>query len=206
MFYYLFTYLHETFSFPGAQVFQYISFRAGAAVITSLLISLVFGKSWIHYLNKRQVGEIIRDLGLEGQAEKEGTPTMGGLIIISAVVIPTLLFTKLHNTYILLMLFTTLWLGGLGFLDDYIKVFKKNKQGLPGKIKIIGQVVLGLVVAVTMYTDHSIQVREKLPPTAQLIQTSEQSGPDHAMQSKILMHLKQLFRLSKTMNLIMLYC
>ncbi|MCK9290725.1 MAG: phospho-N-acetylmuramoyl-pentapeptide-transferase [Bacteroidales bacterium] len=177
MFYYLFTYLHETFSFPGAQVFQYISFRAGAAVITSLLISLVFGKSWIHYLNKRQVGEIIRDLGLEGQAEKEGTPTMGGLIIISAVVIPTLLFTKLHNTYILLMLFTTLWLGGLGFLDDYIKVFKKDKQGLPGKIKIIGQVVLGLVVAVTMYTDHSIQVREKLPPTAQLIQTSEQSGP-----------------------------
>lgn len=115
MLYYLFTYLDKAFDLPGAQVFQYISFRAGAAVLTSLLITLVFGKRWINYLNKKQVGETVRDLGLEGQIEKQGTPTMGGLIIIAAIVIPALLFTKLDNTYIILMIFTTVWLGGIGF-------------------------------------------------------------------------------------------
>ncbi len=177
MFYYLFSYLHEAYSLPGAQVFQYISFRAAAAVLTSLLISLVFGRRWIYYLNKRQVGETIRDLGLEGQKEKEGTPTMGGLIIIAAVIIPTILFTELANTYILLMLFTTIWLGGLGFMDDYIKVFKKDKRGLPGKIKVYGQVILGLVVAVTMYFDNSLTIREKTQISNEIFQESTVSGP-----------------------------
>lgn len=158
-------------------MFQYISFRAGAAVITSLLISLVFGKRWINYLNKKQVGETVRDLGLEGQLEKQGTPTMGGLIILTAIIVPALLFTELANTYIILMLFTTVWLGGLGFLDDYIKVFKKDKKGLPGKTKIIGQVILGLVVAVTMYFDNTVTIREKVQVVPEIIQTSAPGGP-----------------------------
>jgi phospho-N-acetylmuramoyl-pentapeptide-transferase len=162
MLYYLFMYLDKTFDFPGANVFQYISFRAIAAVITSLLISLVFGKRWINYLNRKQVGELVRDLGLEGQLEKQGTPTMGGLIILASIIIPTLLFTKLDNSYILLMLFTTVWLGGIGFFDDYIKVFKKDKSGLSGKSKIIGQIILGLVVSAVMYFDNSMVIRGKL--------------------------------------------
>lgn len=162
MFYYLFTYLDEAFNLPGAGVFQYISFRAAAAVITSLIISLLFGKSLIRLLIKRQVGESIRDLGLDGQIEKKGTPTMGGLIILGAILVPTLLFAKLDNIYIILMIFTTVWLGLIGFLDDYIKVFKKNKQGLAGRFKIIGQVALGLVVGFTMYFNDSIVIREKV--------------------------------------------
>lgn len=176
--YYLFTYLDKAFDLPGAQVFQYISFRAGAAVLTSLLITLVFGKRWINYLNKKQVGETVRDLGLEGQIEKQGTPTMGGLIIIAAIVIPALLFTKLDNTYIILMIFTTVWLGGIGFIDDYIKVFKKDKKGLPGKLKIYGQVVLGLIVSVTMYFDNSVVMREKSRVSSdQLIEMVGETGP-----------------------------
>ncbi len=161
MLYYLFHYLESNYNIPGTGVFQYISFRAAAAIITSLFITLFIGKRWIHYLNKKQVGETVRDLGLEGQLEKQGTPTMGGLIILAAIVIPTLLFTKLANSYILLMLFTTIWLGGLGFIDDYIKVFKKDKSGLAPKIKIIGQVILGLVVSTVMYFDSSVVMREK---------------------------------------------
>lgn len=177
MLYYLFTYLDEAYNFPGAQVFQYISFRAAAAILSSLVISLLFGKRWIGYLNKRQVGETVRDLGLEGQIEKQGTPTMGGLIIIAAIVIPTLLFTKLDNTYILLMLFTTLWLGGIGFIDDYIKVFRKDKRGLPGKTKIIGQVLLGLLVAITMYFDQSVIIREKVPMAQEISVNTTEQGP-----------------------------
>lgn len=177
MLYYLFTYLDKTFDIPGAQVFQYISFRAAAAVLTSLFISLVFGKRWINYLNRKQVGETIRDLGLEGQVEKQGTPTMGGLIILASILIPTLLFTELTNTYIVLMLFTTVWLGGLGFIDDYIKVFKKDKRGLPGKTKIFGQTLLGIVVALTMYFDPSVQVREKNVPAREIVQTIDATGP-----------------------------
>jgi len=150
MLYYLFQYLDEVYALPGAGVFQYISFRAAGAVITSLIISLLFGKRWIHFLNRKQVGETIRDLGLEGQLEKQGTPTMGGLIILASILIPTLLFAKLNNIYILLMLFTTVWLGILGFTDDYIKVFLKNKEGLKGRYKIAGQFVLGLVVGLIM--------------------------------------------------------
>ncbi len=177
MLYYLFAYLDSAFDFPGARVFQYISFRAAAAVLTSLFISLVFGKRWINYLNRKQVGETIRDLGLEGQIEKQGTPTMGGLIILASILVPTLLFTELTNTYILLMLFTTVWLGGLGFADDYIKVFRKDKRGLPGRTKILGQVLLGVVIALTMYFDPTVQVREKSAPASALVQTIDATGP-----------------------------
>lgn len=176
MLYYLFLYLDQYFDFPGAGLFQYISFRAAAAVITSLLISLVFGKRWINYLNKKQVGEIVRDLGLEGQKEKQGTPTMGGLIILASIVIPALLFTDLANIYILLMLFTTIWLGGLGFYDDYIKVFKKDKKGLSPHIKIIGQVILGLVVGLAMYFNEGVVMREKPVEVQRIVQESPQSG------------------------------
>jgi len=172
MFYYLFDYLQRCCDFPGAGVFQYISFRAAAAIITSLVISLIFGKRWISFLNRKQVGETIRDLGLEGQLEKQGTPTMGGLIILTSILIPTLLFAKLDNIYIILMLFTTIWLGLVGFADDYIKVFKKNKAGLSGKYKILAQVMLGLVVGLTMYFSEDIVIREKLSADAINIETT----------------------------------
>ena len=162
MFYYLFNYLDRAFDFPGAGVFQYISFRAAMAVITSLTISMLFGKSLIKLLVKKQVGETIRDLGLKGQLEKEGTPTMGGLIILGAILIPTFLFAKLDNIYIILMLFTTIWLGLIGFVDDYIKVFRKDKSGLAGKFKIIGQVILGLVIGLTLYFNESVVIKEKV--------------------------------------------
>jgi phospho-N-acetylmuramoyl-pentapeptide-transferase len=160
MLYYLFDYLNETFNLPGAGVFQYLSFRAAMAALLSLWITIVYGKHLIEFLRKKQVGETIRDLGLEGQMQKKGTPTMGGLIIIAAILIPTLLFAKLHNIYIVLMIVTTVWLGFIGFLDDYIKVFKKNKQGLQGKFKIIGQVGLGLIIGLAMYFSPSIVISE----------------------------------------------
>ena len=162
MLYYLFTYLHEAFDLPGAGVFQYISFRAALAVIVSLLISMIFGKSIIRILANKQVGESVRDLGLEGQAEKAGTPTMGGIIILSAILIPTLLFAKLDNIYVMLMLITTVWMGFIGFLDDYIKVFKKDKEGLAGKFKILGQVSLGLIVGSILYFHPDVVMREQV--------------------------------------------
>lgn len=179
MFYYLFDYLQQCCDFPGAGLFEYISFRAAMAVITSLIITLIFGKRWIRFLNRKQVGETIRNLGLEGQMEKEGTPTMGGLIILNAVIIPTLLFARLDNIYIILMLFTTVWLGMIGFADDYIKVFKKNKHGLPGKFKVIGQIILGLVVGLTMYFNDEIVIREKIsdPVVIEEMQANGDSGP-----------------------------
>ncbi len=161
MLYYLFDWLNRVFDIPGAGVFQYISFRAAIAVITSLIITIVFGKPLINYLRKKQVGETVRDLGLEGQKQKEGTPTMGGLIILSAILIPTLLFAKLDNIYIIIMLLTTVWLGALGFIDDYIKVFKKDKEGLSGKFKILGQVLLGLIVGLTIMFHPDITIKEK---------------------------------------------
>jgi len=178
MFYYLFKYLHENFSIPGSGLFQYLSFRAALALITSLLISLAFGEQWIKYLNKRQVGETIRDLGLEGQLEKQGTPTMGGLIILASIIIPALLFARLDNVYIILMLFTTIWLGALGFIDDYIKVFKKNKEGLNGRYKIVGQVILGLIVGLVMYFNKNVVIREKqVNPVSQVYSVINKSGP-----------------------------
>ena len=177
MLYYLFKYLDTAFNFPGAGVFEYLSFRAALAIITSLIISLFFGKRWIAFLNKKQVGETVRDLGLEGQLEKQGTPTMGGLIILTSILVPVILFAKLNNVYILLMVFTTIWLGSIGFLDDYIKVFKKDKQGLSGKYKVIGQVILGLIVGLVMYFNSDIVVREKAPSESQIYTELEQTGP-----------------------------
>src|SRR4051812_29449919 len=162
MFYYLFDFLHKQFDVPGAGVFQYISFRAAMALIVSLLISLVFGKRIIRLLHRMQVGETVRDLGLTGQKEKQGTPTMGGLIILSAIVIPTLLFAKIANVYIILMLVSTVWLGAIGFIDDYIKVFKKDKKGLHGKFKILGQIGIGLIVGCVLYFNHNVVVKEKI--------------------------------------------
>ena len=160
MLYYLFDYLDREFDLIGAGVFQYISFRAGMAVLVSLLITITFGESLITMLRKKQVGETIRDLGLEGQMQKKGTPTMGGLIIIAAIVVPTLLFAKLENIYVILLLVTTLVLGAIGFLDDYIKVFKKNKEGLAGRFKVVGQVAVGLIVGATLFFSEDVVVRE----------------------------------------------
>ena len=165
MLYYLFTYLDQAFDLPGAGLFQYISFRAGVAAVLSLFITVLFGKRLIEILRKKQVGEEIRDLGLTGQMEKKGTPTMGGIIIIAAIVIPTLLLAKLDNVYVVLLLTATLWLGTIGFIDDYIKVFKKDKKGLAGWFKIIGQVGLGLIVGLTLYFNDSVVVREVKPAT-----------------------------------------
>jgi len=162
MLYYLFTYLQEAYNLPGAGVFQYISFRAAMAVIISLFISLMFGKRIISFLAKKQVGESIRDLGLEGQVEKAGTPTMGGLIIIISILVPTILFAKLENIYVILMIITTLWMGLIGFMDDYIKVFKKDKKGLAGKFKVLGQVSLGLLVGFILYFHPDVVMREQI--------------------------------------------
>ena len=150
MLYYLFENLQNNYNFPGAGVFQYISFRAAMAVITSLLVSLVFGNRIIKFIQSKQISEDVRTLGLKGEEVKKGTPTMGGLIILSAILIPTLLFTKLDNIYIQIMLLSTLWLGLIGFVDDYIKVFKKNKEGLAGRFKILGQVGIGIIVGLIM--------------------------------------------------------
>lgn len=160
MFYYLFTYLKEEFDLIGAGVFQYISFRAGMAALVSLIITITFGKKLINYLLKKQVGESIRDLGLEGQMEKKGTPTMGGIIIIMAIILPTIFFSKIANIYIVLILVATCWMGLIGFLDDYIKVFKRNKEGLRGIFKIIGQIGLGLIVGLTLFYHQEVMVRE----------------------------------------------
>lgn len=159
MLYYLFDYLDKHFDFPGAGLFQYITFRAFAATVTSLGIAAIWGKKVISLLRKLQIGEDIRDLGLAGQMQKKGTPTMGGFIILLSLLVPTLLFAKLHNIYIILLIITALWLGGVGFLDDYIKVFRKNKDGLSGKFKIVGQIGLGLIVGLTMWFNDDIKVR-----------------------------------------------
>lgn len=173
MLYYLFNFLDKHSHFPGAGVFQYISFRTAMAVITSLVITLVFGKSLIDFLRRKQVGETVRDLGLQGQNQKQGTPTMGGLIIIGAILIPTLLFAKLDNIYIILMVVSTIWLGTIGFIDDYIKVFKKDKEGLRASFKVLGQVGLGLIVGYTMYFNSDIVVREKKIYTGSLKDSKE---------------------------------
>jgi len=165
MLYYLFEFLENNYDLPGAGVFQYISFRAALAIITSLLVSLVFGGRIINLIRKKQIGESVRKLGLEGEQAKSGTPTMGGLIILSAILIPTLLFARLDNIYIQVMLISTIWLGIIGFIDDYIKVFRKDKEGLAGKFKILGQVGIGIIVALIMVFHSDIVVKEKNIPT-----------------------------------------
>lgn len=159
MLYYLFEFLENNYDLPGARLFQYISFRAAAAIILSLLISTIFGKRIILFLQRKQIGESVRELGLEGQKEKAGTPTMGGLIIIFSTLIPVLLLTQLDNIYIILLIVTTIWMGAIGFLDDYIKTFKKNKEGLKGKFKVVGQIGLGIFVGAVMYFHPDITVR-----------------------------------------------
>ena len=166
MLYYLFHYLNEHYHIPGAGLFEFISFRSSMAIIFSLAISTIYGKKIINYLLKKQVGESVRDLGLEGQTEKKGTPTMGGIIIIISTLIPVLLFAKLENIYVILLIVTTLWMGTIGFIDDYIKIFKKDKKGLEGKFKVIGQIGLGLIVGCTMYFHPDITVAQGTTSTS----------------------------------------
>jgi phospho-N-acetylmuramoyl-pentapeptide-transferase len=185
MLYYLFTYLRDNFHLMGAGVFNYITFRVAMAIILSLVISLVFGKRMIDYLRRKQIGEIVRDLGLQGETQKKGTPTMGGIIIISAILIPTLLFARIANVYILLMLVSTVWLGLVGFLDDYIKVFRKNKEGLAGRFKILGQVGLGIIVGLTMYYNkHVVISREVGPGSTGVYNSTEKVEPGGRVSRK----------------------
>jgi phospho-N-acetylmuramoyl-pentapeptide-transferase len=175
MLYYLFTYLREAFGMFGAGVFYYITFRTALAIILSLVISMLLGKRFIKYLHKKQIGETVRDLGLAGESQKKGTPTMGGVIIILAILIPTLLFARIENVYIILMLLSTIWLGLVGFLDDYIKVFRKNKEGLSGRFKILGQVGLGVIVGLTLYYNQHVTIsREVVEGKATLYNATEQ--------------------------------
>ena len=169
MLYYLFEYLEQQYQFPGASLFGFISFRSAMAVLLSLLLSTIYGKRIIRLLQKKQVGETIRDLGLEGQKEKAGTPTMGGLIIIFATLIPVLLFAKLDNIYIILLIVTTLWMGSIGFIDDYIKKFKQDKKGLRGRFKVLGQVGLGIIVGATLYFHPDVTIKEERTPDKQEI-------------------------------------
>ena len=167
MLYYLFEYLEKHYDLAGAGLFQYISFRSAMAFIVSLLFSTIYGKRIINYLQHKQVGESVRDLGLEGQVEKAGTPTMGGIIIILATLIPVLFFSIVDNVYIVILLVTTIWMGTIGFIDDYIKIFRKNKQGLKGRFKILGQVTLGIFVGAMLYFHPSVTMKEKLPEKLQ---------------------------------------
>ncbi|MCB4798799.1 phospho-N-acetylmuramoyl-pentapeptide-transferase [Neotamlana laminarinivorans] len=173
MLYYLFEYLEKQFQFPGATLFGFLTFRAALAMILSLLISTIYGKRIIGFLQKKQMGETIRDLGLSGQAEKAGTPTMGGIIIIIATLIPVLLIAKLENVYIILLIVTTLWMGVIGFVDDYIKKFKNDKEGLKGKFKVMGQVGLGVIVGATLYFSPAVTMKEKLPVEQQQVLLAE---------------------------------
>ena len=168
MLYYLFKYLEESHQFPGASLFGFITFRAAVAIVLSLMISTIFGKRIIRFLQKQQVGETIRDLGLEGQKEKAGTPTMGGLIIILATLIPVLLLAKLDNIYIILLLITTLWMGVIGFIDDYIKKFKNDKEGLQGRFKVLGQIGLGIIIGTTLFFHDDVTIKEKIPANIQV--------------------------------------
>ncbi len=166
MLYYLFEYLREHYDFPGLRLFQYITFRTSLAIIISLIITTVYGRRIINYLHRMQVGETVRNLGLEGQIQKQGTPTMGGIMILLGILVPTLLLANLTNVYVLLMIVTTVWMGAVGFVDDYIKVFKKNKEGLAGRFKIVGQVGLALIIGWTMYFNPNIVVRQTVDETA----------------------------------------
>ena len=160
MLYLLFEYLHKHYDFPGLRLFQYLTFRASLSIIFSLIITTVYGRRIIDYLHRKQVGETVRNLGLEGQMQKQGTPTMGGIMILLGILIPTLLFANITNVYVILMVVTTIWMGAIGFLDDYIKVFKKNKEGLAGKFKVVGQIGLAIIVGLTMFYNSNIVVRQ----------------------------------------------
>ena len=187
MLYHLFRYLDEAFDFPGAGMFQYLSFRAAAAIILSLLIVIIFGRKIIDFLRRRQIGEEIRNLGLEGQLQKRGTPTMGGVIILVAILVPTLLFGRLDNVYVLLLLFSTVWLGFIGGLDDYIKVFRHRKEGLKGRFKVVGQVGLGIIVGTTMWFSDDIVVREKLTQPVETVYLNEDGSAVQSVQRNVVL-------------------
>ena len=178
MLYHFFNYINQNFDFPGSGLFQFISFRAGMALIISLIITLIFGGKLIKLLQRKQVGESIRDLGLEGQMVKSGTPTMGGVIILAGIIVPTMLFAKLDNIYIQLMLVATIWLGLIGFIDDYIKVFKKNKKGLAGKFKVIGQIGVGIIVGASMYWSDSVTIKSKTYYNTEIIANQQESSQE----------------------------
>lgn len=184
MLYYLFQYLDKTLDVPGTGVFQYITFRSALAIILSLLLSTIFGKRVINYLGRQQIGETVRELGLEGQTQKAGTPTMGGLIIIFSTLIPVILLAKLDNIYIILLIVTTLWMGTIGFVDDYIKIFKKDKQGLKGIFKVIGQVGLGLIVGSTLYFSPGVTVRKDTVKTNIVINASQNTINPVSLEEK----------------------
>ena len=188
MLYHLFKYLDEAYDLPGSGVFQYLSFRASAAVILSLLIVIIFGRRIIDFLRRKQIGEEIRDLGLEGQLQKRGTPTMGGVIILLAILIPTLLLGKLDNVYVQLLLVSTVWLGLIGGLDDYIKVFRHRKEGLKGRFKIVGQVGLGIIVGLTMWLSPQIVVREKTTQPVETIYLDESGEAVQSVQQTVLLN------------------
>ena len=187
MLYYLFDFLERSYDIPGAGLFRFITFRAALAVIFSLFIATVYGKKTILLLQRKQVGETIRNLGLEGQNEKAGTPTMGGLIIILATIVPVLLFAKLENIYVIMLLITTVWMGAIGFIDDYIKKFKKDKAGLPGKFKVFGQVGLGIIVGATMYFHEDITVRREKANVQHTQEISQTSSEDFYEEEKTLL-------------------
>lgn len=185
MLYYLFDFLDKTYDLPGAGLFQFITFRAAMTAITSLFIATYFGRRIIEFLRRKQVGETIRELGLEGQAQKAGTPTMGGVIIILAIVLPVLLFAQLDNIYVIMLLVTTIWMGIIGFIDDYIKKFKQDKEGLPGRFKVFGQVGLGIIVGATMYVSDGVTVRRQIPAELKaVVETGEQGQQNFGDRQK----------------------
>ncbi|MDE5709120.1 MAG: phospho-N-acetylmuramoyl-pentapeptide-transferase [Alistipes sp.] len=186
MFYHFFRFIDQAYNFPGSGMFQYISFRAAGAIIASLLIAVIFGRSIIDFLRRKQIGEEIRDLGLDGQLQKRGTPTMGGVIILLAVLVPTLLFGRLDNIYIQLMIVSTVWLGLIGGLDDYIKVFRHRKEGLKGKFKIVGQVGLGIIVGTTMWLSPDITVREKVTQPVETVFVNPDGSTEQSIQLRFL--------------------
>ena len=187
MLYHLFQYLDRTYDLPGSGMFQYLSFRAAAAIILALLIVIIFGRRIIDLLRRQQIGEEIRDLGLEGQLQKRGTPTMGGVLVLLAILVPTLLVGKLDNIYIQLMLVSTLWLGFIGGLDDYIKVFRHNKEGLKGRFKIVGQVGLGIIVGTTMWLSQDIVVREKVVQPVDTLIVEQDGTPVQGIHQNVVL-------------------
>ena len=184
MLYLLFEYLHKNYDFPGLRLFQYLTFRSSLSIILSLIITTVYGRRIIDYLQRKQVGETVRNLGLEGQMQKQGTPTMGGIMILMGILIPTLLFANLTNIYVILMIVTTVWMGAIGFLDDYIKVFKKNKEGLAGRFKVVGQVGLAIIVGCTMYFHPNIVVRQTVDDTVKVDTAKVQSAAPMVLRKK----------------------
>lgn len=184
MLYLLFEYLHKHYDFPGLRLFQYLTFRSSLSIILSLIITTVYGRRIIDYLRLKQVGETVRNLGLEGQMQKQGTPTMGGIMILMGILIPTILFANLTNIYVILMIVTTLWMGAIGFLDDYIKVFRKNKEGLAGRFKVVGQVGLAIIVGVTMYFHPNIVVRQTVDDTVKVDTAKMQNAAPMVLRKK----------------------